>query len=147
MTWERFGCLEEQVVMVFHQHVRVEMGSKALTHARQQVDEVIAIASVPEDEALLDAAAHDVVPRAWVDDSQGSGHGAEDGGRPGVRQYVECLNMTPLAPHSAAGAVWDSKRNGAARGGNGQGILPGRFRGHVCEVFTESGVRLRLLDT
>ena len=89
----RFGCLEKQVVMVFHQDVSEEIDCKALAHAREQVDEMIPIAGVLEDEALLDAAAHDVICIGLH-----AGHHSE-------RRPTGCTgsaNMTPTAAPAPA---------------------------------------------
>jgi hypothetical protein len=91
------GKLKQQVIMIVHEHVGMELNFKKGRHFAKQLQKMEAVPIVEEDGSPLIAAGGDVIPCAGVDDSQRSGHVGECWWHPKGLSIVECLALTPTA--------------------------------------------------
>lgn len=66
--------MDEQVIVIPHQAVRVDLSSAALRRHFKKLKEYDPIICVEEDQASARTAIDDVIPRAWVLNSEWSGH-------------------------------------------------------------------------
>jgi len=72
----RVRRLDEQMVMVLHQHVRVQDHAVAPGHLRQKLNEMLPVAVAAEDRPPPHPAGRDVIPSARSVMPQLSGHAA-----------------------------------------------------------------------
>lgn len=68
------GCLQQQMVVIVHQAVRMDNRPKSLPRQRKQVQKLREIPVVNEDGTLLHPAVHHVVPGTWELNTQISRH-------------------------------------------------------------------------